>query len=354
MDEQIYIGENMSIAPLMLDLDGLEITQEEKEILQHPYVGAVIFFSRNYESVEQIQRLVKQLRSATNKELLICVDHEGGRVQRFRSEFTELPAIASLSQSAQHADQIEKEMLQNAYQHGWLMAAEVRAVGIDFSFAPVLDINYGVSEVIGDRSFNKDPQVVSQLSKQYIEGMRAAGMASTGKHFPGHGAVTEDSHHEIPVDKRSREKIWAADIVPFKELAAAGMDAVMPAHVIYPDIDDKPAGFSPYWLQTVLRKTLAFDGVIFSDDLSMEGASVMGGYTERAEAAMDAGCDMILVCNNRAGAIEVMDQANIHLQSTSVQQSMRRLNRMKGQSFMNRSALLDSKIWAEAVEQVTA
>ena len=353
-DMQFYIGEIMSIAPLMLDLDGTEITQEEKEILQHPYVGAVIFFSRNYESAEQIEQLVKQVRSSTTKEMLICVDHEGGRVQRFRSDFTELPAIGRLSQSTQQPDQIEEHMLQISYQHGWLMAAEVRAVGIDFSFAPVLDINYGVSEVIGDRSFNQNPQVVSQLSRQYIEGMRAAGMASTGKHFPGHGGVTEDSHHEIPVDKRSREAIWAADIVPFKELAEAGMDAVMPAHVIYPDMDDKPAGFSAYWLQQVLRKELAFDGVIFSDDLSMEGASVMGGYTERAEAAMDAGCDMILVCNNRAGAIEVMDKANIRLESDAVQQSMQRLNRMKGQSFMNRSALLDSKIWAEAVEQVTA
>ncbi len=351
---QLYIGEFMSIAPLMLDLDGIEITPEEKDILKHPYVGAVIFFSRNYESVEQIEQLVKQIRSATDKELLICVDHEGGRVQRFRSEFTELPAIASLSQSADSVHQIKKDMLQTSYQHGWLMAAEVRAVGIDFSFAPVLDINYGVSEVIGDRSFHKDPQVVSQLSKQYIAGMRAAGMASTGKHFPGHGAVTEDSHHEIPVDKRSHEAIWAADIVPFKELASAGMDAVMPAHVIYSDIDDKPAGFSPYWLQQVLREELGFEGVIFSDDLTMEGASVMGGYTERAEAAMDAGCDMILVCNNREGAIEVLDKANIHLESTNVQQSMQRLKRMKGQPFMNRSALLDTKKWAEAVEQLTA
>ena len=344
----------MSIAPLMLDLDGIEITPEEKEMLQHPYVGAVIFFSRNYESAEQIQYLVKQIRSATDKELLICVDHEGGRVQRFRSEFTELPAIARLSQSAKTISQLDEKCLQRAYQHGWLMAAEVRAVGIDFSFAPVLDINYGVSEVIGDRSFSQDPQVVSQLSKQYIEGMRAAGMASTGKHFPGHGAVTEDSHHDIPVDKRTREEIWAADIIPFKELAAAGMDAVMPAHVIYSQLDDKPAGFSPYWLQHVLRQELAFDGVIFSDDLSMEGASVMGGYTERAEAAIDAGCDMILVCNNRAGAIEVMDKANIHLASSSVQHSMQRLKRMQGQSFMNRSALLDSNVWAETVEQVTA
>ncbi len=356
-DKQIKFGEIMNntslIAPLMLDLEGLELTQEEKEILRHPFVGAVIFFSRNYESVEQLEGLVRQIRAATQKELLICVDHEGGRVQRFRSGFTELPAIAGLGNLVEDGSELDEYSLQMAYQHGWLMAAEVRAMGIDFSFAPVLDINYGVSEVIGDRSFSHDPQRVSQLSRRYIEGMRTAGMASTGKHFPGHGAVREDSHLEIPVDRRSREKIWSADIIPFKALVKSGMDAIMPAHVIYPEVDQKPAGFSSVWLQDVLRKDLAFDGVIFSDDLTMEGASVMGGFTERAEAALEAGCDMILVCNQRAGAIEIMDQANIQMDSESVKQSGRRLSRMKGKPFMNRSALLDSKHWAEAVEQIS-
>jgi len=342
----------MTISPLMLDLDNIEISQEEKEILKHPYVGGVILFSRNYESVEQIEALVGEIRASTDKELLISVDHEGGRVQRFRSEFTPLPAIGSLYDMQE--DEVDNALLesiqQKSYQHGWLMAAEVRAVGIDFSFSPVLDINYGVSKVIGDRSFNQDPAIISKLAIHYIQGMHDAGMASTGKHFPGHGAVSEDSHHEIPHDNRPKEDIWNADILPFKDLIKAGLDAVMPAHVIYSEIDDNPAGFSSYWLQQVLRKELAFDGVIFSDDLTMKGASVVGGYTERAEAAMQAGCDMILVCNNRQGAIEVLDNARIR----QTMQSAHRLNRMKGQSFMNRSALLDSKLWAEAVEEVTS
>jgi beta-N-acetylhexosaminidase len=245
----------MGIAPVMLDLDGLEITNEEKELLNHPLVGGVIFFSRNYESVEQLSRLVADVRQATKgKSLLICVDHEGGRVQRFRTEFTTLPAIATLAVSTNPEEK--------SYSHGWLMAAEVRAMDIDFSFAPVLDVNFGVSEVIGDRSFNRNPKTISILATEYIKGMREAGMASTGKHFPGHGAVTEDSHHEIPVDTRSREEIWQEDIIPFADLIKQGLDAVMPAHVIYKEIDDKPAGFSPYWLQTVLRDELNFDGVI--------------------------------------------------------------------------------------------
>lgn len=332
----------MQIAPLMLDFDGIELSAEERELLQHPLTGGVILFSRNYESIEQLEQLIKAIRQSTSNEILISVDHEGGRVQRFRSEFTELPAIATLSKQ-DHSEQ-------KSYRHGWLMAAEVRAMEIDFSFAPVLDINYGVSEVIGDRAFNEDPQIISLLATEYIKGMRDAGMASTGKHFPGHGAVTEDSHHEIPKDSRSREEIWNADIIPFADLITAGLDAVMPAHVIYSEIDDMPAGFSKYWLQQILREQLKFDGVIFSDDLTMEGASVMGGYTERAEAAMEAGCDMILVCNNRKGAIEVIDNAKIN----QSEQSAKRLNRMKGQSFMNRSALLESKRWAETVEEITA
>ncbi len=333
----------MGIAPVMLDLSGIEITQDEIDLLNHPFTGGVIFFTRNYESAEQLARLVTTVReSAKGKSLLICVDHEGGRVQRFRPEFTELPAIAQLAE----ADSPEEK----SFSHGWLMAAEIRAMDIDFSFAPVLDINFGVSEVIGDRSFSRNPKTISSLATEYIKGMREAGMASTGKHFPGHGAVTEDSHHEIPVDTRSREEIWQEDIVPFADLINQGLDAVMPAHVIYKEIDDKPAGFSQYWLQTVLRQELNFDGVIFSDDLTMEGASVMGNYAQRAEAAIEAGCDMVLVCNNRDGAIEVLDNAKIDHSDTSAQ----RLLRMQGKPFMNRSALLDTKRWAETVDEITA
>lgn len=332
----------MGIAALMLDLDGYELTQEEKELLAHPLTGGIILFSRNYESPEQLEHLVDSIRGEAAKELLIAVDHEGGRVQRFREQFTSLPAIATLSK--------QTDARQAAYKHGWLMAAEIRSMGIDFSFAPVLDINYGVSEVIGDRSFNRDPATISLLATEYIKGMREAGMASTGKHFPGHGGVSEDSHHEIPVDKRSHDVIWKNDIVPFKDLIKEGLDAVMPAHVIYSQIDTKPAGFSAYWLQQVLRDELNFDGVIFSDDLTMEGASVMGGYAERAEAAIEAGCDMVLVCNNRAGAIEVIDKARFQ----SSAESSKRLSRMRGKPFMNRSALLDTKKWSETVEGLSA
>jgi len=332
----------MSIAPLMVDLDSIELSKEETELLQHPLTGGVILFSRNYESIEQLSALIDAIRLATNNRLLISVDHEGGRVQRFKQEFTELPAIAKISQC--------NDAQQRSFDHGWLMAAEVRSMGIDFSFAPVLDIDYGVSKVIGDRSFNQNPSTISLLANEYIKGMREAGMASTGKHFPGHGAVIEDSHHDIPVDKRSRDEIWTNDIIPFAKLIESGLDAVMPAHIIYSELDKNPAGFSSFWLQDVLRHELKFDGVIFSDDLTMQGASVMGDYPERAEAAMEAGCDMILVCNNREGAIKVIDKANI----IHTAESSERLNRMIGKHFMNRSALLDTRRWAEAVNEVTA
>ena len=334
----------MAIAPVMIDLEGVELQAEERELLVHPLTGGLIFFSRNYESVEQLTQLVKDIRDVTNaanKEILIAVDHEGGRVQRFRTEFTKLPAVASLASSDNPA--------QHAFSHAWLMAAEIRAMDIDFSFAPVLDINYGVSGVIGDRAFHREPTVICELAGEYIKGMREAGMASTGKHFPGHGAVIEDSHHEIPVDNRSKEDIWQQDIIPFAKLITQGLDAVMPAHVIYAALDDKPAGFSPFWLQQILRNELKFDGVIFSDDLNMEGASFAGDYASRAEAAITAGCDMALVCNNREGAIQVLDKANI----SQSEASAHRLLRMKGKPFMNRSALLDSKRWSQSVNAIS-
>ena len=292
--------------------------------------------------------LVKKIRAAgkaVGKELLISVDHEGGRVQRFRDEFTELPAIASLGENYTDNPSVA---LEQSRSHGWLMAAEVKSVGIDFSFAPVLDLSYGVSDVIGERAFHNDPLVVSKLAIAYIEGMRDAGMAATAKHFPGHGAIKADSHKDIPVDERSRDVIFARDIVPFRKLIRAGLDAIMPAHVIYPDVDSNPAGFSSVWLQDILRRQLGFEGVIFSDDLSMEGASVAGGFAERAEAAMAAGCDMVLLCNNREGVIDVLEHAN--LQPTA--ESAQRIQRMKGESLFNRSALLESDYWQQAVHDV--
>ena len=336
----------MRYSPLMLDLAGFELTSEEKELLQHPMTGGVIFFARNYHNAEQIEQLVKEVRKAATNEVLVAVDHEGGRVQRFRDEFTELPAVASLGKLYE-SDKVKG--LELARNHGWLMATEVKSVGIDFSFAPVLDLDYGVSDVIGDRAFHQKPEVVSQLAGAYIEGMREGGMAATGKHFPGHGAIKADSHLAIPVDERDKEAIFESDILPFVHLFPKGLDAVMPAHVIYPVVDDNPAGFSRIWLQEILRQELKFEGVIFSDDLTMEGASVAGGFTERAEAAIEAGCDMILACNNRDGAVEILD--NVKLRPST--ESARRLARMKGESLINRSAMLDSELWRETVENVT-
>lgn len=337
----------MTMAPVMLDLQGTEISAEEKEMLAHPLCGGLILFSRNYSSIKQLERLVADSRAACNNKLLVSVDHEGGRVQRFREGFSRLPALAELHEQAD--DLLSACRL--SQRHAWLMASELRALDIDFSFAPVLDIDHGVSAVIGDRAFHKQPDIVCAMAKSYLEGMHEAGMAATGKHFPGHGAIAADSHHEIPVDERTLDTLEGWDMQPFKELVSGGLDAIMPAHVIYPAVDKQPAGFSRIWLQDILRRQLGFDGVIFSDDLTMEGAAVAGGYPERAEAALRAGCDMVLVCNNTAGAAEVLDSVKPEWWDPK---SANRLNAMVGKSGMNRSALLDSAVWNELSEEITA
>ena len=340
----------MRIAPLMLDLEGTELTQDEKELLHHPYCGGLILFSRNFENVEQLERLIADVRQASGPELLIAVDHEGGRVQRFREGFTHLPALGKLYDQSED----EQSALQASYNHAWLMASELRAMGIDFSFAPVLDLNYGVSEVIGDRAFHSEAEIVCNMAEAYINGMHQAGMAATGKHFPGHGAVVADSHKEIPVDERPFAQLDASDIQPFLKLIPKGLDAVMPAHVIYPKIDQWPAGFSDVWLKKILRGIMGFEGVIFSDDLDMEGASFAGNYAQRAEAAIAAGCDMVLVCNNRQGVIQVLDEAKIDLDSQLAKASQNRLERMIGKPYMNRSALLDTQRWNEIESEMSA
>jgi beta-N-acetylhexosaminidase len=331
----------MSLGPVMLDLNGVDITPEEREILSHPLVGGVILFSRNFASVAQLETLVGSLHEIRSPRLLIAVDHEGGRVQRFRDGFTALPAAAHFGQVYDQNPQLGDHLAEVA---GWLMAVELRAVGIDFSFAPVLDVDHGVSEVIGDRAFHQDPAVVTELARAYIKGMHEAGMAATGKHFPGHGGVEADSHTAIPVDDRDYNDIYAHDILPFKRLAHQGLAAVMPAHVIYPKVDKLPAGFSSYWLKEVLRKRLGFQGVIFSDDLDMQGASVIGdSYTERASAALAAGCDMVLVCNNRAGALEVLD--GLHGYTDPV--AHLRLARMHGRHSITRQQLHQLRKWKD-------
>ncbi|MGC4011482.1 MAG: beta-N-acetylhexosaminidase [Pseudomonas sp.] len=277
---------------LMLDIGGTWLTAEDRQILRHPEVGGLIIFARNIESPRQVRELMEAIR-AVRPDLLLAVDQEGGRVQRLRQGFLRLPAMRAI------ADNPNAERL--AEQCGWLMATEVLAVGLDLSFAPVLDLDHQRSAVVGSRAFEGNPERAVALAGAFIRGMRAAGMASTGKHFPGHGWAEVDSHVGIPEDERTLEQIRAVDLVPFQRLSGE-LDALMPAHVIYPQVDPNPAGFSRRWLQDILRGELGFDGVIFSDDLSMAGAHVVGDAANRIEAALSAGCDMGLVCNDRASA----------------------------------------------------
>jgi len=329
----------------MIDLKGIQLEPDEKEMLQHPLVGGVILFSRNYESVEQVSELIEKIHNVKSPHLLVGVDHEGGRVQRFRAGFTVLPPPAKLGEQYQQDKKQAKQMAETC---GWLMAIELRAVGVDFSFAPVLDIERGISDVIGDRAFGHDPETVSDLAVSYIRGMQKAGMGATGKHFPGHGAVKADSHVACPVDERSFEDIYAYDIVPFARLIRNGLAGIMPAHVIYAAVDKYPAGFSRFWLNEVLRNRLEFQGVIFSDDLSMEGASVAGDVVDRARAALNAGCDMALVCNNPDAAAKVLDK----LGELDNPVSHVRLARMHGRHFVNRQQLLKQKQWQQAVAMI--
>ncbi len=292
----------MNYGPLMVDIAGTALTDAERQCLQHPLVGGVILFTRNYDTPEQLRALCDDIHALRQPPLPIAVDHEGGRVQRFRAGFTALPAMAQLGAWWQ---QSPAEALAGATAIGYVLAAELRARGVDLSFTPVLDLDWGNSGVIGNRAFHRDPEVVSQLAGALIQGLRQAGMACCGKHFPGHGWVSADSHLAVPVDQRSADEI-AVDQQPYRQLS---LDAVMPAHVIYPQVDHRPAGFSPVWIGK-LRQECNFDGVIFSDDLSMEGASVAGGIVDRAQAAWSAGCDMLLICNAPQAVAEVL--ANWH------------------------------------------
>ena len=333
----------LALGPVMCDLRGQVMEPDEKEMLMHPLVGGVILFTRNYESPEQIADLCRSIHELRQPHLIIAVDHEGGRVQRFREGFTRLPACELFCTN--NTDKVAAQLAEEA---GWLMAAELLAVGIDLSFAPVLDIGGPTSEVIGDRAFHTDPEKITTLAKAYMKGMKQAGMAAVGKHFPGHGSVKEDSHIEIPKDERDYQDIKMKDLIPFERMIHAGLPALMPAHVIYSKVDALPAGFSNRWLKQILRGELEFQGTIFSDDLSMKGAEVIGGYTERAEAAIEAGCDMVLACNNQTGAIEILDRANI--EASAVSRS--RLIRMHGDFKNNLEALKKSDLWKERSENV--
>lgn len=330
----------------MLDLQGLLLQAEERDLLRSPQVGGVILFARNYAEPEQLRALTAEIR-ACNPDLLIAVDQEGGRVQRLQKGFTRLPPMLRFSRCW---DDNPGLAIEQAMQCGWLMAAEVLASGIDFSFAPVLDLHTGLSQVIGNRAFATDPERVSILASAFMSGMHDAGMATTGKHFPGHGNVAADSHTDIPVDTRPLAQIREQDLQPFARCVGL-LDAVMPAHVIYEKVDPACAGFSKYWLQSVLRGELGFDGVIFSDDLVMAGAAAAGGMEQRIDAALGAGCDMILVCNARDQAL----QALAHLENLQVSGNPR-LQRMQRRQRWTPELLEQSEQWGRAkklVEELT-
>ena len=331
----------MAIGALMLDLQSTQLDAEERKLLSNGEVGGVILFSRNYESPEQLRQLVRDIRDA-DANIVIAVDHEGGRVQRFQDGFTRLPPMRLLGRAYEDSPANAQQLAERA---GWLMASELIAFDIDLSFAPVLDLDCGISEVIGDRAFAARPDVVCELVGAFIDGMHAAGMIATGKHFPGHGSVSADSHVSLPIDEREFAEISASDLQPFARMAGE-LDAIMPAHVIYSAVDDQPAGFSSHWIQEILRNQLGFDGVVFSDDLSMEGATAAGTFAQRAQAALDAGCDMVLVCNDREGALEVLE----HLKQTGHQGSPR-LQRLRhsGQASIN---LQHDPRWVQAVKEL--
>ena len=325
------------IGPVMIDLEGHELSALDKEKINHPNTGALILFARNYDNPTQIQALIKAVRAARKGDILLAVDQEGGRVQRFQNGFTRLPPAACYAKQPELAEAA-----------GWLMAAEVLAVDVDFSFAPVLDVDCGISEIIGNRSFSLDAEQAAQLAAAFRKGMRAAGMAATGKHFPGHGGVAADSHLALPIDPRPFSEIRTRDLLPFQRLIDEGLEAIMPAHVIYPEVDDMPAGFSRIWLQQILRGELGFDGAIFSDDLSMEGAAGAGDFMDRAQLAQQAGCDMLLVCNNPAAAEQVLDRLPVSQNSDRE----RRLQAMRGRGQFNRQALFKTEQWQQVSAQI--
>lgn len=305
---------------LWIDIDGLTLSQEDREILAHPFVSGVILFSRNYESIPQLRELTHQIKKI-NSNLIITVDQEGGRVQRFREGFTELPSMGEWgSRYALRPDETKKDFSNMLS----VMIAELRNVGIDTSLVPALDINYERNAVIGHRSFGADAMLVSELGEFYIDTCHALKMPVTGKHFPGHGWVTVDSHLDLPIDDRSFEAIAQEDLKPFAALSSQ-LDAMMLAHIVYQQVDPQPVLFSHFWIQDVLRKRLSFDGIVMSDDLSMQALAKMGSYDDRAKRALEAGCDVLLVCNYRPGVEQIVDR----VQPPKNPHFMRRINQYR-------------------------
>jgi len=335
----------MTLGPVMLDIKGLALDDDDRKRLIHAEVGGVILFSRNYQDREQLASLCSEIHALRDPRLVVAVDQEGGRVQRFREGFQAIPAMVHLGDLY---DQDSTQALQNATNFAWIMAAELLHYGVDLSFAPVLDIGNPVSSVIGDRAFHRDPETVVHLANAWVRGMRRAGMEAVGKHFPGHGSVEGDSHHVMPFDRRSFATIEALDLVPFRRVIATHLTGIMMAHVIYDHVDEHAAGYSRYWIETVLRKQLEFDGIVFSDDLSMSGAESVGGYPQRARHALAAGCDILLVCNNPEGADEVLES----LQGYSNPTSQLRMIRLHGRAAT--TDLFESRDWHNACAQLQA
>ena len=332
----------MTLGPLMVDVAGTALDAEEREMLRHPLVGSVILFTRNYSDPEQLAALVAEIHSLRTPALIVGVDHEGGRVQRFRSGFSVLPSARRIGHEY---DADTKAGLALARELGWLMAAELRGVGVDLSFAPCVDLDYGVSEVIGDRAFHSRPAAVGELAVAYMHGMRDAGMIATAKHFPGHGAVVADSHHAVPVDRRALEDL-EPDLAPYRLLIANGIAGIMVAHVVFPEVDPLPASVSRRWVRGVLRDELRFQGVVFTDDLSMQGAAAAGDVVTRAQLALEAGCDVLPVCNQRASVIALLDG----LKEQPEPASSLRLVRLRGRGPADHAALRADARWQRSQE----
>jgi beta-N-acetylhexosaminidase len=331
----------MSLGPVMLDVEGVTLTPADRDLLREPAVGGVILFSRNYESPDQVADLVADIRALRSPPLLIAVDHEGGRVQRFRDGFSPIPAMRHLGIEYDNNPEVALGL---ARQSGWLIASELRAAGIDLCFAPCVDLDWGVSEVIGDRAFHKSPDVVAELAAAFSRGLRSAGMAAVAKHFPGHGAVVADSHLQLPIDRREYGEVLD-DMRPYERLIGNGTVAgVMLAHVVYHEMDDMPAGFSNRWIGRELRSRLGFGGAVFCDDLSMKATDPYGSMRRKARLALDAGCDMVLVCNDRRRA----EQAVQSLNEYSNPLSLVRLARLHGTGHVMRESLRASELWQQA------
>ncbi|BFM06986.1 beta-N-acetylhexosaminidase [Halioxenophilus aromaticivorans] len=333
--------------PAIVDFAGTELTAEDRRVLLHPATAGVILFSRNIVDANQVRQLCAQLRSLRS-DLLICMDQEGGRVQRLKQGVARIPPMAKLGLLYRSDPAVAISTVKEV---AWLLARQINALGVDLSFAPVLDLDSSHCAAIGDRSFGNSGSMVAQLGAAFCDGFKEAGMAAVGKHFPGHGKVAADSHYELPIDSRPFDVIASDDLVPFTHLCRSHLQAVMPAHIVFPEVHDNAVGFSSVWLQDILRQQLGFAGLIFSDDLSMAAAQSGGSYYERAQSALSAGCDLLLVCNNREGAVEVLDKlATTQMSQVAYQAKLAMINKSSATLSEQESARLQSAL--ALVEQV--